>query len=104
MPTSRADAIDRAAREVLEDAGFGADFRHPTGHGVGFIAIDHEEPPQLHPHSDEPLLSGMVFNVEPGIYIGGLGSMRDCNMVAVTEDGCELLSPFQLEPREWSIE
>jgi Xaa-Pro aminopeptidase len=103
-PGVAAGAIDRAARKLLEDAGFGAEFKHPTGHGVGFIAIDHEEPPQLHPHSDEPLLPGMVFNVEPGIYIGGLGGMRDCNMVAVTEDGHALLSPFQLEPKEWSIE
>ncbi|MBK4737754.1 M24 family metallopeptidase [Noviherbaspirillum pedocola] len=103
-PGVAAGAIDRAARAVLDEAGFGADFKHPTGHGVGFIAIDHEEPPQLHPHSHEPLLPGMVFNVEPGIYIGGLGGMRDCNMVAVTEDGHELLSPFQLEHHAWSIE
>jgi Xaa-Pro aminopeptidase len=102
-PGATAGAVDRAAREVLTRAGFGAAFRHPTGHGVGFTAIDHEEPPQLHPLSDEPLLPGMVFNVEPGIYIDGYGGMRDCNMVAVTEDGHALLSPFQHAPREWRI-
>jgi Xaa-Pro aminopeptidase len=102
-PGVAAGAVDRAARDVLEDAGYGAQFRHTTGHGVGFIAIDHEEPPQLHPQSDEPLQPGMVFNVEPGVYIDGYGGVRDCNMVAVTEDGYELLSPFQLERESWRI-
>lgn len=102
-PGTAAGAVDRAAREVLDDAGFSAAFRHPTGHGVGFVAIDHTEPPQLHPCSDEPLESGMVFNVEPGVYLDGYGGVRDCNMVAVTDDGYALLSPFQLQRGEWCI-
>lgn len=95
--------VDRAAREVLEQAGFGAAFKHALGHGVGFAAIDHNEPPRIHPASHEVLEEGMVFNVEPGIYIDGWGGARDCNMVAVGATGCELLSPFQQSPDEWCI-
>ncbi|HEY1231119.1 MAG TPA: Xaa-Pro peptidase family protein [Ramlibacter sp.] len=95
--------VDRAARAVLEQAGFGAAFRHPLGHGVGFAAIDHNEPPRIHPASHEVLEEGMVFNVEPGVYIDGWGGARDCNMVAVSAAGCELLTPFQQSPDEWHI-
>lgn len=102
-PGVAAREVDHAARSVLEQAGFGAAFRHGLGHGVGFSAIDHNEPPRIHPASHEVLEEGMVFNIEPGIYIDGWGGARDCNMVAVTAAGCELLSPFQQAPSEWCI-
>jgi hypothetical protein len=57
---------DRAAREVLASHGFGAAFRHGTGHDVGFLAIDHTAPSRLHPGSPDILRAGMDFNVEPG--------------------------------------
>jgi Xaa-Pro aminopeptidase len=102
-PGVPAALVDRAARTVLEAAGFGAAFRHPTGHGVGFTAIDHEERPRIHPCSDDVLEEGMVFNVEPGVYIDGYGGFRDCNMVAVTGEGYELLSPFHLNTNDWRL-
>jgi Xaa-Pro aminopeptidase len=92
----RAADVDRAARDVIIKFGYGDAFKHATGHGVGFTAIDHAEKPRIHPHSPDVLEPGMVFNVEPGIYIAGYGGLRDCNMVAVTDTGYDLLSPFHL--------
>jgi Xaa-Pro aminopeptidase len=97
-PGVRAAAVDAAAREVLRQRGFGPAFKHPTGHGVGFAAINHNARPRLHPQSDEILETGMVFNVEPGVYFAGYGGARHCDVVAVTADGAELLTPFQAEP------
>jgi Xaa-Pro aminopeptidase len=102
-PGVMARDVDHAARAVLQEAGFGKEFRHALGHGVGFAAIDHNEPPRIHPASHEVLEEGMVFNVEPGIYIGGYGGARDCNMVAVTASGCDVLSAFHQTPGEWCI-
>jgi Xaa-Pro aminopeptidase len=96
-PAARAADVDRAARDVLQSRGFGPAFKHPTGHGVGFAAIDHNAPPRLHPRSPDVLDVGMVFNIEPGIYLDDQG-MRHCDMVAVTPTGYELLTPFQQEP------
>ena len=96
-PGVRAADVDRAAREVMKAHGFGEAFKHPTGHGVGFAAIDHNAPPRLHPQSDDVLAAGMVCNVEPGIYFEGLSGMRHCEMVAVTESGAEVLTPFLTE-------
>jgi Xaa-Pro aminopeptidase len=87
--------VDRAARETLSAHGFGPQFKHSTGHGVGFAAIDANAYPRIHPKSDDRLEPGMVFNIEPGIYFPGHGGMRHCDMVAVTESGVELLTPFQ---------
>jgi len=94
-PGARARDVDKAARDVVAAHGFGKEFKHATGHGVGFAAIDHNAMPRIHPKSDEVLEPGMVFNVEPGIYIDDFGGMRHCDMVAVTESGMELLTPFQ---------
>jgi Xaa-Pro aminopeptidase len=103
-PGARASDVDKAARTVLDAAGYGKAFRHPTGHGVGFSAIDHDAWPRIHPCSTEILEEDMVFNIEPGIYIEGYGGVRDCNMVAVTASGHELLSPFQPAPDAWRID
>lgn len=94
-PGALARDVDWAARQVLTQRGFGPQFRHGTGHGVGFAAIDHNARPRLHPVSDDLLEVGMVFNVEPAIYIEGWGGLRHCDMVAVTSEGAELLTPFQ---------
>ena len=87
--------VDRAAREVLKQRGFGDRFKHGLGHGVGFAAINHNALPRLHPASIDVLEVGMVFNIEPAIYIDGYGGLRHCDMVAVTETGPDLLTPFQ---------
>ena len=103
-PGARAADVDAAARTVLTSRGFGAQFKHSTGHGVGFAAIDAEAQPRLRPASPDVLLAGMVCNVEPAIYIDGFGGMRHCDVVAVTETGCEVLTPFQLELPELVIQ
>jgi Xaa-Pro dipeptidase len=94
-PGIRASEVDRAARDVLTDKGFGKEFVHGLGHGVGFAAIDHNAQPRLHPASQDRLETGMVFNIEPAIYLKDLGGMRHCDMGAVSETGAELLTPFQ---------
>jgi Xaa-Pro dipeptidase len=96
--------VDGAARAAIEERGFGEGFKHPTGHGVGFAAIDHNAIPRIHPQSGDRLEPGMVFNVEPAIYIEGLGGLRHCDMVAVTENGMELLTPFHATLAELALD
>ena len=87
--------VDRAARDTLRHHGFTREFRHATGHGVGFAAIHHDARPRIHPASPDVLEPGMVFNVEPAIYEDGWGGIRHCDVVAVTDSGGEVLTPFQ---------
>jgi Xaa-Pro aminopeptidase len=94
-PGVLASDVDRAAREEINRRGFAAAFKHSTGHGVGFAAIDHNAIPRVHPSSSDRLERGMVFNVEPAIYLERVGGLRHCDMVAVTGNGMELLTPFQ---------
>jgi Xaa-Pro aminopeptidase len=102
-PGVRADSVDRAARDVLTERGFGSAFKHPTGHGVGFAAIDHNAHPRIHPLSEVVLEVGMVFNIEPAVYIAGAEGMRHCDLVVVTEDGVECLTPFLTQPEELDL-
>ena len=93
-PGATACSVDAAARSVMAKHGFGDAFRHATGHGVGYSAINHNAKPRIHPLSDEILKPGMVFNVEPAAYIDGIAGFRHCDMVAVTESGCDVLTDF----------
>jgi Xaa-Pro aminopeptidase len=102
-PGARAADVDRAAREVLTAAGLGQEFKHSTGHGAGYAAIDHTALPRLHPHSPDVLEAGMVFNVEPAVYVEGYGGLRHCDMVAVTPTGHELLTPFHENLAELAV-
>ena len=95
QPGVEARTVDEAARSVLAAHGFGKEFKHSTGHGVGFAAISANAKPQIHPQSHERLAPGMVFNVEPAVYIDAFGGVRHCDMVAVTDTAYELLTPFQ---------
>ena len=99
-PGGRASAVDRAARSILGAHGFEKEFRHSTGHGVGFAAITHNARPRLHPLSQEVLQQGMVFNLEPAVYIEGWGGIRHCDMVTVSSSGAEVLTPFQARLEE----
>jgi len=103
-PGARAADVDAAARAVLRDRGFGAYFTHGLGHNVGFTAISTDGPPRLHPASDDVLESGMVFNVEPAVYIAGYGGARHCDVVTVTADGAQVLTPFQATIEELTVD
>jgi len=102
-PGAKAKNVDSAARGVLEERGFGSKFVHGLGHAVGFVAIDHNAPPRLHPASPDVLEVGMVLNVEPAIYIRNYGGLRHCDMVAVTKNGPMLLTDFQRATEELVI-
>ena len=102
-PGVKASKIDRAAREVLARHGFGDEFKHSTGHGVGFSAIDANARPRLHPRSPDVVQSGMVFNIEPAIYLDGFGGIRHCDLVALNGHGYELLTPFHVNLRQLEL-
>ena len=93
-PGAKASAVDAAAREVLASHGFGKEFKHAVGHGVGFAATDPGALPRLHPKSPDTLEAGMTFNIEPAIYIEGKGAMRHCDVVTCTDNGAEVLTNF----------
>ncbi len=84
-----AKMVDKAARDVIEAAGFGAQFIHTTGHGVG---LEIHEPPSLSWRNEAELKPGMTITVEPGIYLPGEFGYRFENTVLITETGVENLT------------
>jgi Xaa-Pro aminopeptidase len=80
---------DALGRRVIEEAGYGAYFRHGLGHSLG-LAI-HEEP-RLSPRAETILTPGMVLTVEPGVYLPGWGGIRIEDVVVITENGCQNLT------------
>jgi Xaa-Pro aminopeptidase len=84
-----AEEIDRAARDVIDDAGYGDAFIHRTGHGIGLEV--HEEP-YLVAGNDQALDTGMAFSVEPGIYLPGAFGIRIEDIVVVGDTGAERLN------------
>ncbi len=82
-------SVDDVARKHIEGRGFKGKFGHGLGHGVG-LAI--HEPPRIGPLKDTTLEEGMVFTVEPGIYLPGWGGIRLENMVVVRKDHAEVLN------------
>jgi len=82
--------VDEAARKVLRKAGLGRYFTHSTGHGVG---LEIHEIPRVAHGQTEVLEPGMVITIEPGVYFPGKWGVRIEDMVAVTSEGCEVITP-----------
>ncbi|NPA73484.1 MAG: aminopeptidase P family protein, partial [Epsilonproteobacteria bacterium] len=87
-PGVKACEVDKVAREIIEKAGFGSYFIHSTGHGVG---LDIHELPVISKRDETILQEGMIFTVEPGIYLPGEFGVRIEDMVLLTRNGAEIL-------------
>ena len=83
--------IDRAARAVIQDAGWGQYFTHRLGHQIG---LEDHEPGDVSSAHDEPVRPGQCFSIEPGIYLPGDVGVRIEDLVIVTEGGCEVLNSY----------
>ncbi|MFC5469046.1 M24 family metallopeptidase [Cohnella suwonensis] len=90
-------SLDRAARESIAAAGYGPQFNHRLGHGLG---MDIHEYPSIHGNNEDLLREGMVFTVEPGVYVPGVGGVRIEDDVLVTANGVEVLTAY---PKELTV-
>ncbi|MGB0867316.1 MAG: M24 family metallopeptidase [Granulosicoccaceae bacterium] len=93
-PGVAASVVDAAARDVITEAGYGEYFTHRTGHGLG---LDIHEPPYITATSDVILDEGMVFSIEPGIYLPGRFGIRLEDIVILRAEGAEVLSELPLD-------
>ena len=87
-PGVNCSEIDKIARDIITEAGYGECFGHSTGHGVG---IDIHEEPRVSARSTQVLQPGHIITVEPGIYVPGLGGVRIENTNVVTDTGVRAL-------------
>lgn len=81
--------LDQIARKIIENGGYGNYFTHRLGHNIG---LDCHEPPDVSGVSEAVAQPGMVFSIEPGIYLPGRFGVRIEDLVLVTENGCEVLN------------
>lgn len=93
-PGIPAGDIDRAARAVIANSGYGPQFFHRVGHGIG---MEGHEPPYMFAENTLILQPGMAFTVEPGIYLADRGGVRIEDNVVITAQGAEILSDYSRE-------
>ncbi|MFJ4832530.1 M24 family metallopeptidase [Streptomyces sp. NPDC088747] len=93
-PGAACQDVDRAARAVITEAGYGEYFIHRTGHGIG---VTTHEPPYMIEGEELPLVPGMCFSVEPGVYLPGRFGVRIEDIVTVTQDGGRRLNTTSRE-------
>lgn len=88
--------VDKAARDVIKKAGYGDCFGHGTGHGIG---LDVHELPRVSHVGGETVKKNMIFTIEPGVYIPGLGGVRIEDMILARKNGCAVMTglPKKLE-------
>jgi Xaa-Pro aminopeptidase len=93
-PGITAEAVDAACRDLLTEAGYGPEFLHRTGHGIG---LDGHEDPYLVTGNDRPLEAGMAFSIEPGVYRAGRHGARIEDIVVCTEAGADRMNTLPTE-------
>ena len=94
-PGVKCSAVDAAARKVYEEAGYKEAYRHMTGHNLGMAsALPRYYRLEFRDYVDRMLVEGNMLSVEPGLYIPGLGGFRHCDMILVTNSGCEVLTKY----------
>lgn len=95
VPGVRFCDLDRAARSIIEDAGYGPFFTHRLGHSIG---LQDHEPGDVSSANTAAVEPGMTFSIEPGIYLPGRTGVRIEDLMLVTEDGAEVLNSYTKEP------
>lgn len=93
-PEMECRQLDSVARDYIEQRGYGKFFVHSTGHGIG---LEVHEQPIIGQRQEARLAAGMVFTIEPGIYLPGWGGVRIEDVVALEADGCRLLTRYTRE-------